>query len=109
MKIRNTSNKVIGVSNGVFLLPDTTATVNDNLADNVTIKVLIERGMLAIVEGPKPVDETKPAPEAAPKSEPEEEPMVEVAEEAADEPVENEPQVEEKPKRTRRKKTESAE
>ena len=101
MKIRNTSNKVIGVSNGVFLLPDTTATVSDALAENITIKVLIERGMLAVVEGPVK-EEPKAEPKAEPVVEPKEEPVEEPAEET---PVENE----EKPKRTRRKKTEATE
>ena len=94
MKIRNTSNKVIGVSNGVFLLPDSTATVSDALAENVTIKVLIERGMLCVVEEPK-----KEEPKPAPKDEP-------VPEEVVETPADNE---QEKPKRTRKKKTEATE
>ena len=98
MKIRNTSNKVIGVSNGVYLLPDTTVTVNDNLADNVTIKVLVERGMLSIVEEPKKAEKKEKKPEYVPVE-------IEVVEEPAPE-AEAEP---EKPKRTRKKKTETAE
>ena len=95
MKIRNTSNKVIGVSNGIFLLPDTTADVSDALAENITIKVLIERGMLCVVEEPK----------AEPKVE--KEPSVPVETEEA--PVENTEAEPEKPRRTRKKKTEVTE
>ena len=99
MKIRNNSNKVIGVDNK-YILPDQEGVFGDELKELPGIKALVKNGMLTITEDEKPVE--KPVELAVEAEEVPEEPKEEVPEEPKEEVVE-------KPKRTRRKKEEVTE
>ena len=90
MKIRNNSNKVIGINGNVYLMPDQDAEFPKAVGSFPSIQALVRNGMLTITEDDEPV-----------KEEPEE-PVKE-------EPVKEEEQPVEKPKRTRRKKEEITE
>ena len=88
MKIRNNSEKVIGVS-GMVLMPGDSGPVRPEVIEAPGVKVLIDKGYLAVEEEPKA---------KAPKAKKPE--VVEKEESANSEVQEEKPQVE-KPKRTR--------
>lgn len=96
MKIRNNSNKVIGINNA-YLLPDQEGEFPDVCEGLPGIQALVKNGMITVTkEQKKPY---VPVEIKVEKEEPEEEPK--------EEPQEEEPVV--KPKRTRKKKEEVTE
>jgi len=87
MKIRNNSNKVIGIGS-VTLMPDDEREFSRDICELPSVKALVGKGFLAIEGDSVKVEEPKDDPKA---EEPKEEPKAEEA-------------VEEKPKKTTRKK-----
>jgi len=102
MKIRNISNKVIGVNN-VQLMPDDERRFSKEVASVPGVKILENLGYIKII-----ADEEKPVEKAEKKVEKKAEKKVEAKVEEVK--TEEEPKAEEAPKKktTKKKKTEEA-